>query len=113
MEIFDGSILSKLIFLEVNPATKIFLPSHSDIVSKAKLSNYGNDMNLMLNAQEEVHNTIIGNNVSHGDLMIHLFNALLSIKNRIFCNYIQGFKNRWEEDDPEITSEFLVGKAKS
>ena len=67
----------------------------------------------MLNAQEKAFNTIIDNNGTHDDFMIHLFNSLLSSKNRIFCDYIQGFKNRWEEDDDEITSALLIGKAKS
>ena len=93
--------------------TRIYLQSHKDIISKAKLAGYGNDVNSMLNAKEKSFDTIIDNNGTHDDFMIHLFNSLLSSKSRIFCDYIQGFKNRWEEDDDEITSAFFIGKAKS
>ena len=34
-------------------------------------------------------------------------------KNSIFRDYIQDFKNRWEDDDETITSNYLISKAKA
>ena len=59
---YHGPTLLKSIFLKVNPATKISLQTYKDIISKAKLAGYGNDVNSMLNAQEKAIKTIIDNN---------------------------------------------------
>ena len=43
---------------------------------------------------------------------MHLFKSIISTKNEIFKNYMQLFKNEWEDDDPDITASYLIAKAK-
>ena len=71
----DDPTMLKLIFLEVNPATKISLQFHKDIISSARLGGYGNNVNSMLNAVENAYDTIISNKVSYDDYNIHIFKA--------------------------------------
>ena len=61
---------------------------------------------------ENAYDTIITNNGSHDDYIIHLFNSLLSTKNSVFKDYIQVFKNQWEDDDEAMTSTHIIAKAK-
>ena len=83
-----------------------------DIISSAKLGGYGNNVNSMLNAVENAYDTIISNKGSHDDYIMHIFKALMSIKNSIFKDYIQDYKNKWEDDDAIITSVYLIAKSK-
>ena len=87
----DGPTLLKLIFLEVNPATRVSLQNHKPIISSAKSGGYGNNVVTILNVMENTYDTIITNNGSNDDYIIHLFNSLLSTKNSFFKNYIQVF----------------------
>ena len=77
----DGPTLLKLIFLEVNPATKVSLQSHKTIISSAKLGGYRNNVSTKLNAMENAYDTIISNQGSHDDCIMHIFSSLLSTKN--------------------------------
>ena len=43
---------------------------------------------------------------------MHLFSALLSSKNSFFKDYIQVFKNQWD-DDENITANQIISKPKS
>ena len=108
----DGPTLLKLIFLEVNPATKVSLQTHKDIITSAKLGGYGNNVSTMLNAMENAYDTIISNQGSHDDYVMHIFKALLTSKNDIFKNYIQVYKDQWEDDQP-IQANDIIAKAKS
>ena len=77
----DGPTLLKLIFLEVNPATKVYLQTQKDIITSAIFGGYGNNVSAMLNAMENAYDTIISNQGSHDDYIMHIFSALLSTKN--------------------------------
>ena len=86
----DGPTLLKLIFLEVNPATKVSLQHHNNIISSAKLGGFGNFLTTMLNAMENAYDKIISNQGSHDDYMIFTFSILLSSKtqfSRIIFKY--------------------------
>ena len=67
----------------------------------------------MLNGVEHAYDTIVSNKGMHDDYAMHIFKSLMSTKNSIFRDYIQDFKNRWEDDDETITSNYLISKAKA
>ena len=67
----------------------------------------------MFNGVEHAYDTIISNKGMHDDYVMHIFKSLMSTKNSIFRDYIQDFKNRWEDDDEIITSNYLISKAKA
>ena len=108
----DGPTLLKLIFLEVNPATKVSLQTHKNTITAARLGGYGNNVSTMLNAMECAYDIIISNSGSHDDYIMHIFQAILSSKNQTFKNYMQTYKDKWEEDEP-ITANEIIAKAKS
>ena len=43
---------------------------------------------------------------------MHIFTALLSSKNEIFKNYIQVYKDQWEDDEPILAND-IIARAKS
>ena len=43
---------------------------------------------------------------------MHIFKALVSTKNSILKDYIQDYKNKWEDDDAIIMSVYLRAKSK-
>ena len=106
----DCPNLLKLFFLEVNPSTKISLQHHKYIISSASLGGYGNNVNNMLNGVEHAYDTIISNKGTHDDYAMHIFKSLMLTKNSIFRDYIQDFKNRWEDDLSPILAFNHVGK---
>ena len=96
----------------MSPATKVSLQIHKDITIKARLNGYGNNAKTMLNAMKNAYNTIITNSGYHDDYISHIFEAVLSSKNKVFINYMQRFKDKWQ-DDEEIIASDIIAKAKS
>ena len=66
----------------------------------------------MLDAMENAYDIIISNQGSHDDYMMHIFSALLSSKNTVFKDYIQVFKNQWEDDENKPPPQ-IISKLKS
>ena len=110
---YDGPTILKLIFLEINPSTKISLQDYKSVISKASLDGYRNNVSEMLNSMQKAYHHIVENEGTHDDYLLHIIDAIMTSKNKIFKDYMQTFKNRWQDDDATITAVFLIEKAKN
>ena len=105
---YDGPTILKLIFLEVNPSTKISLQDYKSVISKASLDGYRNNVSEMLNSMQKAYHHIIENDGTHDDYLLHLIHAIMTSMNKIFKNYIHNLKNIWQDDNQEITPSLFL-----
>ena len=106
----DGPTLLFIIFSKVNPSTRVGVSSFKKNIEKANLAKHKNNLELMLTDMKQNYSKIVELGKTHEDYVMHLFDAMLTSKNQIFCDYIQIKKNDWEEGS-EVQPDTLMQEA--
>jgi hypothetical protein len=107
---FDGATLLFILFLTINPSTRVGVSGLKQLISKATLAAFGHNVIDMLNDMASNYARILELGGSHEDYLLHLFAALLTTNNEIFQQFIQAEKNRWELGE-DYLADTLIDKA--
>lgn len=112
----DGPTMLHLILSSINPSTKVGNSTLKLSLSSARLSQYNNELDKMLDAMQATYDRIIENNGSHEDFMLNIYQALTDTKT-VHCEDFRLWAGRqkdlWESDKPDALSiEALIAEAK-
>ena len=108
---FDGPTIIKIIVYRIRPSTKVQLLQLQHHIESSRLTQYGNDVNDMLNAMEDSYNQIVTCGRSYGNYTLRIFQALLDdemSKNPDFRAAILREKTDWELGRANVTSDSLI-----
>ena len=92
----DGPTMLKLLVTTVNPTTRVGITSYKNKIQEARMNKHGHNLISMLNDMEANYKKIIELGKTHEDWTMHLFDAMLSAKNKVFTDFIQRKKDDWE-----------------
>jgi hypothetical protein len=106
-EFYDGVTMLQLLVEKVKPSTRVGRVALKDKIRNSKLANFNHNVCDMLDHMNDNYLEIIKSGGSHEDMVMDLYNALLSSKNEIFNRFIQRSKDSWETEK-EVTPEELI-----
>ena len=110
--IFDGPTMLKILVQSINPTTRVGVSDYKERISSARMNKFNHDLIKMLDEMESNYNKILELGQQHEDWTLHVFNAMISAKNRVFTDYIQRKKDEWEVGE-EVNVDTLINDAKS
>ena len=111
--IHDGPTMLKILVQSINPTTRVGVSDYKERISSARMNKYSHDLIKLLDDMEANYNKILELGQTHEDWTLHVFNAMLSAKNRVFTDYIQRKKDEWEVGADVNVDELIVeAKAK-
>jgi hypothetical protein len=106
-EFYDGVTMLQLLVEKVKPSTRVGRVALKDKIRNSKLANFNHNVCDMLDHMNDNYLEIIKSGGSHEDMVMDLYNALLSSKNEVFNRFIQRSKDSWETEK-EVTPEELI-----
>ena len=92
----DGPTMLQILIQGINPTTRVGVSDFKKAIQNCKLSMFNNNVKDMLDDMDSNYQKIIEHNHTHDDYTMHLFDTLLTSKNKVFCSMVQGKKNDWE-----------------
>ena len=94
-ESYDGPVMLKVIFENVDPTSSVNIELHRQAIEGAKLHDFKGNVVEMLKSIEKHHQSIVGNGHSYDSdtYRRHLLSALLSGSNDVFNTKLQSIKS--------------------
>ena len=108
----DGPTMLKILVQSINPTTRVGVSDYKDRISAARMNKFSHNLIQMLDDMESNYHRILELGQKHEDWTLHVFNAMLSAKNKVFTDYIQRKKDEWEVGE-DINVDTLITDAKS
>ena len=89
----DGPNLLWLIMIDINPINQAGAQGYKENIQNCTLEKYGHNVKNMLNEIVLAVNKITQSGETHQDLLLHIFDALVTSNNSIFCYFIQRLRD--------------------
>lgn len=101
----DGPTILYLILSKINPSVKVGVSSLKHNLSHATMDKFKHNVDDLLDYMHENYTDIYGNQGTHDDYTLNLFDSLATSNNAEFLNYVQGLRDEWELDDSAVSDE--------
>ena len=98
---YDGPTMLFLIVSSINPSTRVGVSDLKSNLRSAKLVNFQHNVTDLTDKMLADYQLIMEKKGKHDDMVLDVFDALLSGKNEIFSSFIQRRKDDWETGTEE------------
>ena len=110
---YDGPTMLYLIVSSVNPSTRVGVSDLKTNLRQARLVQFKYIVPDLCDKMMADYQMILDRQKTHDDILLDLFEALLSGKNEVFTRFVQRRKDDWEtgaDESPESLVEACVAK---
>ena len=99
---YDGPTMLQILVSSINPTTRVGISDLKTNLRSARLVTFQFNVKDLCDKMIEDYELIIERpNGKHDDIVLDLFNALLSGKNNVFTSFVQRKKDAWETGNDE------------
>ena len=105
---YDGCVILYLILQHCNPSTRVGVSDLKQTIRQCTVSKFNHNVINMTDKMMECMNEIESRNLTHEDMVLDLFTALLTGKNEEFNQLIRSEKSKWEMGEVDHTPSDLV-----
>ena len=92
----DGPTMLKIILDKINPSTQVGVMDLKLQLRKCKLSDFGNDVDVMTTHMVGLRDEIVQDGHSHPDMEMDVLASLLTSTNKEFKMFVEQIKGNWE-----------------
>jgi len=109
-EYLDGPYILLALLQHCNPSTRVGVSDLKENLRNSNLAKFNNNVVDMLDKMSENYNQILDRNSTHDDIVLDIFRALSSTKNKEFLDFVNSKKTAWETGE-DFSHEELISLA--